>query len=238
MKTLWFGAAAAAALLSAAAPASASDLRPLHIFSAAPAAEAGGAVDVSQAQRMGPWGFDRTGMNAAVRPGEDFFNHVNGAYVDALVIPSDRSRYGTFDALNELSVNRMRAVLDASAAGAAASGDEALIGTFYKSFMDKAAVDAKGAAPLSDDLAQIRAATSKEDLARLMGETMKGFGGSIFSAYVYDDAKNPERYTVYLGQAGIGMPDRDYYLTETFAPQKAQYEAYVAELLTLAGWPR
>ncbi|MDO8410278.1 MAG: M13-type metalloendopeptidase [Phenylobacterium sp.] len=236
MKTFWFGAAAAAALMSAAAPASSSDFRPLHIFSAAPPAEAGATVDVSQAQRMGAWGFDRTGMNAAVRPGEDFFNHVNGAYVDALEIPSDRSRYGTFDALNELSVNRMRAVLDASAAGGGASGDEALIGTFYKSFMDKAAVDAKGAAPLSGDLAKIRAAATKDDLARLMGETMKGFGGSIFSAYVYDDAKNPERYTVYLGQAGLGMPDRDYYLTEAFAEQKAQYEAYVAELLTLAGW--
>ncbi|MBC7167356.1 M13-type metalloendopeptidase [Phenylobacterium sp.] len=236
MKTLWFGAVAAAALVAAAAPATASDFRPLHMLSAAPAAEAAGG-DVSKAQRMGEWGFDASGMKTSVRPGADFFDYANGTYVDALVIPSDRSRYGTFDALNELSVNRMRAVLEASAADAAATGDEALIGTFYRSFMDKAAVDAKGAAPLAGDLAQIRAADTKENLARLMGDTMKGFGGSIFSAYVYDDAKNPERYTVYLGQAGLGMPDRDYYLKENFAEQKAKYEAYVAQLLTLAGWP-
>ena len=236
MKTLWFGAVAAAALVAAAAPATASDFRPLHMLSVAPAAEAAGG-DVSKAQRMGEWGFDASGMKTNVRPGADFFDYANGTYVDALVIPSDRSRYGTFDALNELSVNRMRAVLEESAADAAATGDEALIGTFYRSFMDKAAVDAKGAAPLAADLAQIRAADTKDDLARLMGDTMKGFGGSIFSAYVYDDAKNPERYTVYLGQAGLGMPDRDYYLKENFAEQKAKYEAYVAQLLTLAGWP-
>ncbi len=234
MKTLWFGAAAAAALITAAAPAAARDWRPVHFPSAAPTPVGGGAA--AQAQRMGTWGFDRTGMNPSIRPGVDFFLHANGAYVDALEIPADRSRFGTFDALHELSVERMRVVLERSAADAQASGDEALIGAFYRSFMDEAAIEAQGAKPLAADLAKVRAADSDGALARLMGETMKGFGGSIFSAYVYDDAKDPERYTVYLGQAGIGMPDRDYYLDERFAEQKAKYQAYVAQLLTLAGW--
>ena len=234
MKTLWFSAAAAAVLIAVASPAAARDWRPLHMLDIAPPAGGGGA---GQAQRMGTWGFDPTGMNTSIRPGADFFLHANGAYVDALEIPADRSRFGTFDALNELSIERMRVVLERSAADPSASGNEALIGAFYRSFMDEAAIEALGAKPLAADLAKVAAADSDAALARLMGETMKGFGGSIFSAYVYDDAKDPERYTVYLGQAGIGLPDRDYFLDERFAEQKTKYQAYVAQLLTLAGWP-
>src|SRR6185369_15883973 len=63
------------------------------------------------------------------------------------------------------------------------------------------------------------------------------FGGSFFGASVNEDAKDPEHYAVYLGQAGLGLPDRDYYLEAGFAPQKAKYELYVAKLLGLAGWP-
>lgn len=234
MKTLWFSAAAAAVLIAAASPTAARDWRPLHMLDIAPPAEGGTA---GQAQRMGTWGFDATGMNTSIRPGADFFLHANGGYVDALEIPADRSRFGTFDALNELSVERMRVVLERSASDPAASGNEALIGAFYRSFMDEAAIEALGAKPLAADLAKIAAADSDAALARLMGETVKGFGGSIFSANVYDDAKDPERYTTYLGQAGIGLPDRDYYLDERFAEQKTKYQAYVAQLLTLAGWP-
>jgi putative endopeptidase len=70
-----------------------------------------------------------------------------------------------------------------------------------------------------------------------MGASQYGFGGSIFGAYVSDDAKDPKHYAVYLTQAGLGLPDRDYYLQASFAPQRAGYEAYVARMLTLAGWP-
>ncbi|MET0294349.1 MAG: M13-type metalloendopeptidase, partial [Phenylobacterium sp.] len=75
------------------------------------------------------------------------------------------------------------------------------------------------------------------DIARLMGASVKGFGGSVFSVAIYDDAKNPERYAVYLGQAGLGLPDRDYYLVDRFAPQREKYQAYIEKLLTLGGWP-
>jgi putative endopeptidase len=70
-----------------------------------------------------------------------------------------------------------------------------------------------------------------------MGESVHGFGGSFFNAQIYDDAKSPMRYAVYLGQAGLGLPDRDYYLDPRFGPQKGDYEGYVARMLTLAGWP-
>jgi putative endopeptidase len=130
----------------------------------------------------------------------------------------------------------MRAVIDAAAANKAGTAQEAKVGALYRSFMDEAAVEAAGAKPLIADLAKVRAAKSHQDIARLMGQTSKGFGQSVFSVYVYDDAKDPLKYTTYLGQAGLGLPDRDYYLVERFAPQLKAYEAYVAKLLTLAGW--
>ena len=221
MKTLWLGAASAAALLCAAAPALAAN-----------------APDLSKAPRMGPWGFDMSGRDTSVAPSKDFFDYANGTYLNKLEIPADRSRYGAFDALQELSQSRMRAVAEKSAANTKATGDEAKLGAFYRSFMDEKAVDALGAKPLATDLAAIRAVKTHDEMAGLMGGTMRKFGGSFFGSYVHDDAKDPEKYTVYLVQGGLGLPDRDYYLEERFKTQKAAYEAYVAQMLTLAGWER
>ena len=221
MKTLWLGAASAAALLCAAAPALAAN-----------------APDLSKAPRMGPWGFDMSGRDTSVAPSKDFFDYANGTYLNKLEIPADRSRYGAFDALQELSQSRMRAVAEKSAANTKATGDEAKLGAFYRSFMDEKAVDALGAKPLATDLAAIRAVKTHDEMAGLMGGTMRKFGGSFFGSYVHDDAKDPEKYTVYLVQGGLGLPDRDYYLEDRFKTQKAAYEAYIAQMLTLAGWER
>jgi putative endopeptidase len=221
IKTLWLGAASAAALMCASAPALAADL-----------------PDLSKAPRMGPWGFDMAGRDTAVSPAHDFFEYANGTYLNKLEIPADRSRYGAFDALQELSQQRMQAVAEKAAKNSAASGDEAKVGAFYHSFMDEAAVNAAGAKPMAADLAAIKAVKTKAELARLMGGTMRKFGGSFFGAYVHDDAKDPDRYTAYLFQGGLSLPDRDYYLEDRFKTQKAAYEAYVAKMLGLAGWAK
>jgi putative endopeptidase len=236
MKTYWLGAVAAAALAMAAQPAAAFDRAHAGLLEAETAGGGGAGPQLSEAPRMGTWGFDLAGMDRSVEPGDDFFRFSNGAYLDKMEIPSDRSRFGVFDALQELSVNRMHAVLEKAAANPSATGEEAQIAAMYRSFMDEAKVNALGAKPLAGDLAEVRAAKSRDDLARLMGASMKGFGGSFFSAYIYDDAKDPERYTVYLGQAGLGLPDRDYYLVERFAPQREKYVEYITKLLTLSGW--
>lgn len=215
MKSHWFAAVAALALLGPVAAR---------------------ADDLVNPPRMGSWGLDLAGRNLAVGPGEDFYEFANGTYVEKLVIPVDRSRYGVFDALQELSNNRMRAVLDKAAANKAATGPEAQIGTLYRSFMDEAAVNALGAAPLASDLAEIRKAKTPSDIAALMGTSLHGFGMSLFGVYVSDDAKDPEHYAVYLFQGGLGLPDRDYYLEASFAPQKAKYETYIADQLKRAGW--
>jgi putative endopeptidase len=242
MKTFWLAAAAAAVLTTAfsgtascAAASSSSAAEPKPSTGAAVPAPA--AADLTAAPRMGSWGFDLAGRDTAIRPGADFFRYANGAYQEHLVIPADRSRFGAFDVLNELSQNRMRAVLEAAAGDAGATGERAKVGALYQSFMDEQRLEALGAQPLQAELSTVRAAASKSDLARLMGRAQLGFGGAFFGLGIGDDAKEPMRYAVYLGQAGLGLPNRDYYLKPEFAPKKAAYEAYVAQLLALAGWP-
>jgi len=230
MKTYWLGAAAAAALL-AAGPAPAQP-------KAASAAATAPTQDLSRAARLGTWGFDMSGRDTSVTPGQDFFQYANGGYVKALSIPSDRTSYGAFDALNELSQSRLHLLLEKTAADKAASGDQARVGALYRSFMAEPQVNALGARPMAPDLAAIRAAKTKSDVARTMGRSQHVVGGSIFAASVQVDAKNPDRYAVYLNQAGLGLPDRDYYLEAGFAPKKAKYETYVARMLTLAKWPQ
>jgi putative endopeptidase len=255
MKTLWLGAAAAAALLAACPafaetepgqpPAAKAPAKKPHKAKAAPpkaapiapAQPAGPAPDLSKAARMGTWGFDLAGRDTATTPGQDFFQYANGTYQKGLTIPGDRVSFGAFDALNELSQARLHALLEKTAADTSASGEQGQVGALYRSFMDEAAVNALAAKPMAADLAAIKAEKTRADVARGMGRSQKVFGGSLFAASVQVDGKDPDHYAVYLNQAGLGLPDRDYYLEKGFAEKKAKYEAYVARLLTLARWP-
>ena len=103
------------------------------------------------------------GRDTAVAPSHDFFEYANGAYLKKLEIPADRSRFGAFDALQDLSQQRMRAVTEKAAANKAASGEEAQVGAFYRSYMDEAAVEALGAKPLAGDLAAIGKVKTKAE---------------------------------------------------------------------------
>ncbi|MBC6980217.1 M13 family metallopeptidase [Caulobacter sp. 17J80-11] len=201
------------------------------------AAPAGSGWTSTEAPKYGTWGFDTAGMDTSVKPGDSFFRYANGKAMDALVIPSDRSRYGSFDLLRELSDNRLRVLVEkASASGAAADTDQGKIGALYNSYMDEARIQQLDAAPLAKDLNAIRAIKTKADMARSMGATNGVFGASFFNAYVDADGKNPTMNALYLFQGGLGLPDRDYYLKDTFADKKTAYEAYVARMLRQVGW--
>ena len=147
MKTLWLAASAAAALLVA---------QPTLAADAANTPDTP-VQDLTKAPRMGAWGFDLAGRNTAVGPGQSLFGYANGAYMEKLVIPADRSTYGAFNALDELSRARMRAVIDKASANTAAKGAEAQVGGLYRSFMDEKTIEALGAKPLQADLAKVKA---------------------------------------------------------------------------------
>jgi putative endopeptidase len=185
---------------------------------------------------IGVFGFDLNGMDASVRPGEDFNRFANGSYLANTPIPSDRSSYGMFHVLADRSEANLRALIEESAATPTSSPDAARIGAFYASFMDEAAVNALGSSPLQSDLAEVRAADTHEKMAALMGRTQGGFGATIFGVQTFEDLRTPDRTSAYVVQGGLGLPDRDYYLQDSFATQKAAYRAYIEQALTLAGW--
>ncbi|MFZ5668554.1 MAG: M13 family metallopeptidase [Pseudomonadota bacterium] len=230
MKRVLLSAAAALVLASAAGLS-------VAVARAADAVSAPVAADLARAPRMGPWGFDLSGMNRTVRPGDDFVQFAGGVYLDNLTIPADRTGWGSFDALAELSSSRIRAVIDNAAAAANPAGEAQQIGGLYNSFMDEARIETLGVRPLAADLAAIRAAKTREALAEGQGATQGGFGGGFFAAYISQDAKDVSASVPYLTQAGLGLPNRDYYLEAQFAEKKAAYQAYIGKLLGLAGWP-
>ncbi len=187
----------------------------------------------------GTWGFDLTGRDLSVKPGDDFEAYASGSYLKTMSIPSDQSRWGAFNMLRDQSDARVRGILEEMAATAPASPttDAGKIGAFYKAFMDEAAVNEKAVAPLGPLLEAIRSVSSREDLARLIGRANAGFGGSLFDVDVDVDVKSPTAYMVMISQGGLGLSDRDYYLDPKFAAKKTAYQAYVAQMLGLIGWP-
>ncbi|MEG2498844.1 MAG: M13 family metallopeptidase N-terminal domain-containing protein, partial [Brevundimonas sp.] len=192
-------------------------------------------VASAQSAHFQPWGFDLEGRDLSVRPGDDFNAYANGTYLANVEIPADKTRFGPFDALYENAQGQLRAIIEEAAANPT-TDNARKVGALYASFMNEAAVDAKGAAPMAADLAAVKAATSHSDIARLMGASNEGFGSSIFSLGVMEDMKDSSTNSLYLGIGSLGLPDRDYYLSDSFAPQRAAYQAYIGRMLTMAGW--
>ncbi len=249
-KTLLFAATAIALTLGAPLAASANgsdadqhcldaacDMRALY---AAPAS-AGGSTDtaVIAANRFGTWGIDTAGMNRDVRPGEDFFSYVSGKWAADTDIPADKSMYGSFLGLRDLSEKRVHQLLESyPQADPATGGDAAKLAALYQGYLDEKTVEALDAKPLQPYLDAIRAAKNKDAIARLMGQSSASLGSSFFGAYVSDDQRNPDVNTLYFSQSGLGLGDREMYLGEKFAPQRERYVAYIAQLLQLGGWAK
>jgi putative endopeptidase len=219
-----FGAAAAIAVLVTAPMASQTTADP--------------APDLT-AHRYGTWGFDLAGRDTTIRPGDDFFGYANAGYLARTEIPADQTWYGTVNLLRDLSEARVHAILEDEAAATTSNqptDTAGKVGAFYRAFMDKAAIDAKGAAPLARDLNAIKAIRDRGELAALMGTGSRNFQDSVFSMGISSDPRDPDRYAVFVNQGGLGLPDRDYYLQPQFAAKKAAYQAYVAKMLSLIGW--
>jgi putative endopeptidase len=214
-----------------------------HLFAAAllltsTVAIAADAPSTTVAKRYGTWGIDLAGMDTSVKPGDDFFRYVNGTWLKTATIPPDRTSYGAFPILGDLSEARVHAILEGWAAdkNLKAGSDEAKVAVVYRTFLDEATVEKLGAKPIEKYLATIRAAKTPDDIAAFMGESSRGIGSTFFGAGVSDDAKHPDIYTLYLNQGGLGLPDREFYLRDKFKEQKDRYTKYVADLLRLGGW--
>ncbi len=192
-------------------------------------------------------GIDLAGMDKSIAPGDDFNAYANGGWVKANPIPSDKSRYGIDAVLADDTRKRLLDLIQNSAKGGGASDDSRKIGDFYSTFMDEAAIESKGIAPLKPELDSIAAIADRHALARAIGERLRSDVDALnntnfetlnlMGVWVAQGLKDPSRNYPYLLQGGLGMPDRDYYLSPTthMAELRKQYQAHVAAMFKLAG---
>ncbi|MEO7786875.1 MAG: M13 family metallopeptidase [Sphingomicrobium sp.] len=184
--------------------------------------------------QYGHFGVDETGMDRSILPGDDFYGFVNGKWARATPIPADKSNFGAFEVLQDLSDARTRGLLEA-----AAKDPSSNIGRAYATYLDTASIEAKGLAPIKPWLSRIESVGSKADYAVLLAEAARNGVGGPFGSGVGQDAKNPDSYSVNLRQSGLGLPDRDYYLSSDpkLTEARAAYGQHIARMMTLAGEP-
>jgi putative endopeptidase len=182
--------------------------------------------------QLGTFGFDTAGMDASVSPADDFYGYANGKWGANTPIPADKSNYGMFTALDDLSKDRVKLVLDAEKDRA---GSKA--GDVYASYIDQATVEKLGLKPIKPWLTTVRNVKSKAAFEKLLPVAARNGVRALFGGYVGQDDKNPDVYIFQMYQAGTGLPDRDMYLVQNdkFEGIRKAYKAYLAQMLTLAG---
>src|SRR3984885_11807399 len=183
-------------------------------------------------------GFDTTSIDASVDPCNDFYKFACGKFAGNHPIPADQSEVDQFYALYNVNTQSLRGILEKAAEGGAArSADAQKIGDYYKACMDTTAMDAKGLAPLKPLLDQIDGLQSKSQMAGLIGNLQRVGVDALFSYGEQQDFKDATKQIATIGQGGLGMPERDYYLRtgEKDVKLREDYVAHVAKMLTLAG---
>src|SRR5690606_9743406 len=184
-------------------------------------------------------GIDQQYFDPAVKFSEDFFLAVNGKWLADTPIPADKSSYGSFNVLRDNSQQAVKDIIDEVSARTdlVPGSDEQKLGDLFKSYMDEAKVESLGLTPLQPQLDAVKALKDKDGLPALFASLQRDGVSIPFGWYVNNDAKNSSQYGVYLYQAGLGLPDRDYYFKQDEAGQKliADYKAYLTDMFTLAG---
>lgn len=180
--------------------------------------------------QMGDFGVDTAGMDRSVTPGDSFYDYVNATWARNTKIPADKSNYGLFTQLDDLSRTRTQDILNQARTDAGSK-----IGIAYATYLDTPAIQAAGLTPIQPWLDRIKSLPDKTGYPALIAQAARNGVDVPFDLSVSQDAKQPTQYAVALSQAGLGMPDRDYYLKPDFASQKVAYQAHLAAMLTLAG---
>jgi predicted metalloendopeptidase len=181
-------------------------------------------------------GIDRANFDPAVRPQDDLFRAVNGAWLAKTEIPADRSDYGAFAALAETAEKDLRAIIEQCAAAKhnPPGSERQKVGDLYASYIDRARAEQLGTRPIAGKLAAIDAIRDKAGLVRMLAELQRaGLPGALV-CYVTTDAKKSDRYILHLSQAGLSLPDRDYYWDAKYKTKLAAYAPHVERMLALS----
>ncbi|MBI4859651.1 MAG: M13 family metallopeptidase [Candidatus Riflebacteria bacterium] len=191
-----------------------------------------------------------SGMDRSIAPGDDFFDHANGAWAKSTEIPPDRSSYGNGAMLTELTSKRTADLIRQAAQHNAPEGSEArMVGDFFASYMDEEAIESRGLDPLRPTLEEIAGISDRKKLATYLGGALRAdvdalnstdlYTDKLLGLWVAQDLDDPGRYAPFLLQGGLGMPDREYYLDSSrrMSETRAKYRAHIAAVLTLARLP-
>ncbi|WP_240220544.1 M13 family metallopeptidase [Rheinheimera hassiensis] len=183
-------------------------------------------------------GIELANMDTSVAPQQDFFHYVNGSWMEKTEIPGDKARWGSFDELRENAEKQVLAIVQQLAAEQHVKGsDEQKIADLYSAFLDEELAEVLGLNPLRGELAQIDNIKSHKDLTALWGQWQRYRVGTPVAVFVGQDQKQSDQYITGASQAGLGLPDRDYYLKDDArsAELLGQYQAFIAKLWALAG---
>ena len=206
------------------------ELAPTPVVAAPPA-------PVTPKPRYGEWGFDRAGMDLTATPGNDFNRYANGTWLKTTPIPADKAQYGMFSVLSDQSDEHTKEIILGAHGAPGTEGQK--IGDLYQSFMDEAAIEAKGVAPLQPALDKIAAIKDAKGLTLAFADAARMFHTSPLFTYVSQDDKNPELYIASITQGGLGLPDRDMYdlKNKQFAELRAGYKKYISTMLGYVNTP-
>jgi putative endopeptidase len=197
----------------------------------------GAAGTDSRAPHFGTFGIDLTAQDKAVRPGDDFYRYVDGQWLATEKIPADRATWGAFAVLREQADSDVKSIIETAAGAQAPAGtNEQKIGDFYNAFLDARTIDQLGLAPARAGLDAIARLKTHEQVAALIAKPGMPLDGPV-SYGISLDAKNPDRYIVEIGQSGLSLPDREYYLKSDpqFVDIRTKFVAHAEKMLTLAG---
>ena len=177
-------------------------------------------------------------MNSEIRPGDDFNAFVSGKWIESAEIPADRASNSVDLEVHEQAVENVKVIIEESAEGDFAKGtDEQKVGDLYASYMDMDTRNALGVTPLQNEFAKVQALASRQDLAVYFAEANKLGINVPFSLNQYADLKDPNTYMMYTWQAGLGLPDREYYFKEGEDSEniRTAYQSHIARMFELAG---
>ena len=182
-------------------------------------------------QSLSSAGLDFSHHDKSVRPQDDLYRHFNGSWLKTAEIPADRASDGAFIKLRIQSEARVREIIE----GATGSDEATKIAHIYASFMDDAAVNTKGGAPIADELAQVDSISGLTDFISILSKLEARGTSGIFGTFIYADMKDASTNILYLQQGGISLPDEAYYREEKYADIRTAYVAHIEAMFALAG---
>ncbi|GAB3026597.1 M13 family metallopeptidase [Oleiagrimonas citrea] len=243
-RTSWILAAAVAMTLSACSPSS-NDQKGQQPSASAPAPAKTASVAAKPVS-----GVDMAGIDHSVKPGDNFFDYANGAWLKTAKIPDDRSSIGNFLTIYERTQKHIDDIIEGTAKSNPAAGTEnRKIADYYAAYMDTAAIEKMGLKPIQPELDAIAKIKSRKDLAEVLGSRLRQdedpvnntdfHTDHLFGLFVAQGLTDPSHNIAYLLQGGLTMPSRDYYLSndKAMAGFRDKYKAYIAALLKQAGTP-